>query len=196
MPEAPLAIDPRVEAAALFNKEGLVRISDEDAEYAAQQNRAVREATGLVWRQYMLRAFDRSVAEGGVKIFARVQSTLAPYRELPRDLWARLDVFEWQQGEARDPEGTVYHSIRAVASSAAPSAKQASVAADEEAAVKALKKELEVDRDMRVAEAISFCESQNFRVSERRIRSRVWPDARKLAGLLPLAPPGRKKSKR
>ena len=53
-----------------------------------------------------LRAFDRSVAEGRVKTFGSVS-------KLPKDLWARLDVVEWQHGVARDSEGMVYYSLHA-----------------------------------------------------------------------------------
>jgi hypothetical protein len=193
MPEAPLAIDPRVEAEALFNKEGLVRISDEDAEYAAQQNRAVRDATSLVWRQYMLRAFDRSVAEGRVKLYARVQSPLAPFLQLPKDLWARLDVVEWQHGVARDSEGTVYYSLHADDSSQKTSAAQSNIVADESAATKALAAELKRNLGMSREQASSWCKANKYQISGRGFLNRVWPDARIKAGLPSRASAGRKR---
>jgi hypothetical protein len=193
MPEAPLAIDPRVEAEALFDKEGLVRISDEDAEYEAQQNRAVREATGLVWRQHMLRAFDRSVAEGRVKLYARVQSPLAPFLQLPKDLWARLDVVEWQHGVARDSEGTVYYSLHADDSSQKTSAAQSNIVADESAATKALAAELKRNTGMSREQASSWCKANKYQISDRGFLNRVWPEARIKAGLPLRASPGRKR---
>ncbi len=54
--------DPRLDAEALFNKEGFVRIGDDDAARYAKQLDAVRKATSLVWRQFMLRAFDRAIS--------------------------------------------------------------------------------------------------------------------------------------
>jgi len=59
--------DPQLEAEALFNKEEFVKggfvnlsISDEKAARLSKRDRAIREATGLVWRQYMLHSFDRA----------------------------------------------------------------------------------------------------------------------------------------
>ena len=62
VPDEPLAIPPEIDAEALFNKEGLVRVSEENT----QQRKAVCEAVGLVWRRLILPAFDRLVATGRV----------------------------------------------------------------------------------------------------------------------------------
>jgi hypothetical protein len=73
-------------------------------EYAAEQGCARGYWPRLA--PVHLRAFDRSVAEGRVKTFGSVS-------KLPKDLWARLDVVEWQHGVARDSEGMVYYSLHA-----------------------------------------------------------------------------------
>lgn len=193
VPDEPLEAPAKIKAEALFNKEGLVRVSEEEAKYSTQPNKAVREATGLVWRRFILPAFDRLVATGRVEIFGRAGSALTPFQQLPRDLWTILDVLDWQHGIARDPENVVYYSIHAVAGAAPQLPKQDSILADEKSATKALAQELKIKPTMRKAEALSWCRSQELRVSERRFQSHVWPDARELAGLAPKAPPGRKR---
>jgi hypothetical protein len=104
-------LNPRLEAEALFNAEGLVRISDEEAARASKQYRAVRDATGLVWRQFMLRAFDRAVSTGAAVLYARTQTVAADFERLPADVWALLNVVDWQNGVAVAPDGTAYWSI-------------------------------------------------------------------------------------
>jgi hypothetical protein len=192
-PDVPVAIDPRIEAEALFNKEGLVRISDEVAAHAARQNKAVREAVGLVWRRYMLPAFDRAVSAGRVALYARMQSPVAPLKRLPADVWPILQVLDWHYGIARDPEGAIYYSIHADCTVPAASPKQKSILADEKAATKGLAEELKLEPTMSFSEAFSWCMSLGFRVSERRFRGVVWPNARELAGLPPRGKPGPKK---
>jgi hypothetical protein len=61
----------------------------------------------------MLPAFDRSVSSGRVKVYARIQSRLAQFQQLPADLWSRLRVLDWFGGAACDPEGNCYYSIHA-----------------------------------------------------------------------------------
>jgi hypothetical protein len=194
MPEAPLTVDPRIEAEALFNTEGLVRISDEEAAHQAQQNERVREAIGLVWRRYMLRAFDRAVSAGRVALYARMHTPVAPLRRLPADVWPILEVLDWQHGIARDPEGAIYYSIHAASTVPAASPKQKIIIADENAATKALAEELKLKPAMSFREASSWYKSFGFWTSERRFRGLVLPNARELAGLPRLGRPGRKKN--
>jgi hypothetical protein len=193
LPEAPVEIDPRVEAEALFNKEGLVRRSDEEAKREGAQNKAIREATGLVWCGYMLPAFERSVAVGWARLYARVQSALGTFQSLPSDLWQRLEVTDWEHGIARDTQGTLYYSIHAVDSNPATPAAQEAIIADETAATKALAVELRRDPEMSRSQALSWCMAQGYRLSGRGFQQRVWPKARNQAELPILASPGRKK---
>jgi hypothetical protein len=109
----PVNNDPRIEAEALFATEGVVRIRDADAEKNAKQYAAVRRATGLVWRQHMLVAFDRAVASGAVLLYARPQTISAKIERLPADAWPLLDVIDWQNGAAIAPDGTAYWSLHA-----------------------------------------------------------------------------------
>jgi hypothetical protein len=109
--ETAASFDPRLDAEALFNTEGFVRIGDEEAVSHAEQLDAVRKATGLVWRQFMLRAFDRAVSTGAVVLFARIQATSAPFERLPADVWPLLNVVDWQNGVAVAPDRTAYWSI-------------------------------------------------------------------------------------
>jgi hypothetical protein len=90
--ETAASFDPRLDAEALFNTEGFVRIGDEEAVSHAEQLDAVRKATGLVWRQFMLRAFDRAVSTGAVVLFARIQATSSPF-DNPKDLDRLFDAF-------------------------------------------------------------------------------------------------------
>jgi hypothetical protein len=185
-------LDPRVEAEALFNKEGLVRFSEKEASYDAEQNKALREVTGLVWRRFMLPAFDRSVSAGKVKIYARVHSAMAPFQALPSTLWPLLEVLDWQHGIARDLEGALYYSLHATGALFV-TPKQQSISAYEKAATKALAAALKVTPAMRRAEAKALLKSMKFPVSNNGFQTRVWPSARKLADLPPRGAPGRKK---
>jgi hypothetical protein len=72
---------------------------------------AVRNATGLVWRQIMLRAFDRAVSAEAVMLYARMQAASAPFERLPADVWPVLNVADWQNGVAIAPDRTAYWSI-------------------------------------------------------------------------------------
>lgn len=184
-------IDPRLEAEALFNSDGIVRISDEEAAQGARQSDAVRKATGLVWRQYMVRAFDRSVAQGRVKLYARVQSALAPLQELPRGLWPQLGMLDWQHGNALGSDGTHYHSLHA-AGVRLVTPKQQSISRDEERAIAALAEEFRRNKALRKIDAESFLRTKKFRISDNGFQVRVWPQARKLAGLPARGSPGRK----
>jgi hypothetical protein len=103
--------DPRIDAEALFNTEGFVRIDDEEAVEHAKQLDDVRKATSLVWHQYMLRAFDRAVSAGAIVLFARKHAVSAHFERLPKDVWPLLEIVDWQNGVAVAPERTVYWSI-------------------------------------------------------------------------------------
>jgi hypothetical protein len=110
--DAAVNIDPRLNANALFNKEG-VRIREDKSARYAKENDAVREATGLVWRQFVLRAFNRVVSTGAVLLYARVGAVSARFERLPVDVWPILDVVDWENGVAIAPDHTAYWSIYA-----------------------------------------------------------------------------------
>lgn len=118
-PDESPELDRRLEAEALFNKEGLVRISDDKAAEGARQSEGVRFATGLVWRRFMLPTFDHAVRAGRVKLFARWPSTSDDFQELPSDIWPLLDVVDWEHGAACDIQGRIYSCIH-VADTAGP----------------------------------------------------------------------------
>ena len=103
----PVEIDPRLELEARFNKgSGLTVITDEEAKQGAQQYEAARAAASFVWNRLMLPAFDRLVSAGRVKVYARVQSRMAQFQQLPTVLWSRLEASGcYNGGAARDPEG-------------------------------------------------------------------------------------------
>jgi hypothetical protein len=105
--------DPRADAEALFNTGGFVRASPEEAEKAQLEFSAVCKSTGLVWRQLMLREFDRAIAANEVALHARVGSAIVPFSALPSDVWPMLTVLDWQNAIARDPEGILFYSVHA-----------------------------------------------------------------------------------
>jgi hypothetical protein len=102
---------PQVPTRTAPNAEGFVRIDDEQAAHQSSRYQAVREATGLVWRQFMVRDFDRAVSSGVVVLYARPQSVLADFEQLPADAWPLLEVADWQNGVAVAPDGSTYWSI-------------------------------------------------------------------------------------
>ncbi len=194
--DAAPAVEPRVLAESLFNTEGLVRIPDESAKRHSQRHQRVLEAIGLVWRQYLLRDFDREVSEGRVRIYGRIGSPIAPFQQLPAELWARLVVLQWQHGIARDFEGTTYYALHAASDLRALSNGKNSLQSDETAAKRELAEELKKSPEMSRAQARSWCETKGYRVSKRAFLDRIWPNARTTADLPARAPAGRKKSKR
>jgi hypothetical protein len=179
--------DPRADAEALFNKEGLVRASDEEAEQVLREHDAVRRATGLVWRQYMLHEFSRTIAANEIALFARVGSAIAPYEALPFDVWPLLTILDWQNAIARDPEGLLVYSVHVQQTRVT-----VSTARDESAATRALAVELAHNPDLKRADAEAWCETAGFKLPHRAFRFRVWPKARQRAGLPETAAPGRK----
>jgi hypothetical protein len=190
----PVEIDPRLEREALFNRgNGLVMIRDEEAKLNAQLSEAVRAATSFVWNQLMLPDFDRSVSSGRVKVYARVQSRLAQFQQLPAELWSRLKVLYWYDGVARDPEGNRYYSIHAADSLPRVPPTQVSIMAVETAATKALGEELERNPNLTREQASDWCETYGHHLTYRGFLNRVWPAARVKAGLQSAAPPGRPK---
>ena len=83
----PPILDPMVAAETGTNAEGFVRIDDEQAARQSNRYRAVREAAGLVWRQFMLRAFDRAVSTKAIVLYARRETVSADFEQLPSDVW-------------------------------------------------------------------------------------------------------------
>ena len=184
---AKAAPDPRQDAEALFNKVGLVRASAEEAEKARLEFEAVRKATSLVWRQYMLREFDRAIAANEIALYARVGSAIAPFEALPPDVWRMLTILDWQNAIMRDPDGLLFYSLHGQRARLTVSTSR-----DESAAIRALATVLAHDPDLKRADAEGWCEKAGFKLPHRAFRFRVWPKARQRAGLPEFAAPGRK----
>jgi hypothetical protein len=179
--------DPRSDAEALFNKEGIVKVSDEQAAKGAREWDAVRKATGLVWRQFMRREFDRAVETKRIILQARIGSVLEPFQALLPDVWLVLTILDWEKGIGRDPEGVLYYSMQAHRADAA-----VSTVAGETAAIKALALELRKNPELKRADAAAWCGKAGFKLTDRGFLDRVWPKARIQAELPEKAPPGRK----
>jgi hypothetical protein len=109
--DAAVATDPPIDTETLTNAESFVRMDDEQAAHQSKRFRAIREATGLVWRQFMLRAFDHAVSTGAIRLYARRQAVSAGYEQFPNDVWPLLEVADWQNGVAIAPDGTTYWSF-------------------------------------------------------------------------------------
>jgi len=107
------AVDPRREAEDLFDPR-CITVDDQTAAREAKRYRAICRATGLVWRQYMLRSFDRAVSRGTAMLIGRPKTFSAPFERLPGDVWPLLQVIDWENGVAVAPDGTRYFSIHAV----------------------------------------------------------------------------------
>jgi hypothetical protein len=110
--------EPQLDAEALYNKEGLVRISDEEAALHEKQDQSARKAAGLVFRQFIVRSFDRAISTKSVVIYAQAGDLSAPFKRLPAHVWPLLEVADWANGVAVAPDGTAYWSIHVQSSSA------------------------------------------------------------------------------
>jgi hypothetical protein len=110
--------EPQLDAEALFNKEGLVRIPDVEAALHEKQYQSARKATGLVFRQFMVRSLDRAISTKSVVLYAQVGDLSASFKRLPPHVWPLLEVADWSNGVAVAPDGTAYWSIHVQSSSA------------------------------------------------------------------------------
>jgi len=180
--------DPRADGEAVFNKADLVRASAEEVEIGLREFDAVRRATGLVWRQFMLREFDRAIAANEIALFARVGSAIAPFESLPSDVWPLLTVLDWQDAIACDPERLLFYSLHVQRARVT-----VSTVRDENAAIRELAAELAHNPDLKRADAEAWCEKSGFKLPHRAFRFRVWPKARGRAGLPETALPGAKR---
>jgi hypothetical protein len=73
-----------------------------------------------------------------------------------------------------------------------PKARHSATSGAEKRATVVLTKALQDNKDLRRKEALNICRQHVPELSERGFRLRVWPQARKAAGLEANAPPGRK----
>jgi hypothetical protein len=78
---------------------------------------AVRAATSLVWNQFLVRGFDRAVSADAAVLYGRLRAVMADFVQVPADVWAMIEVADWQNGIAVAPDGTAYFSIHAVVAS-------------------------------------------------------------------------------
>ena len=70
----PVASDPRHDSRSSFCEGGFrSRMSESDAANEAHRSKSIREATGLVWRQFLLRDSPRAVATGEAVLLARIR---------------------------------------------------------------------------------------------------------------------------
>ena len=175
--EAGAPVEPRLAAEALFNTGPGFRcisisVSDEEAAQDTKTQEAIRRATGLVWHQYMLRAFDRAVSTKAVLLYARVQKTTAPLEAIPVDVWPLLEVVDWEKGIAVAPEGTKYWSIQAEQN---PERSAIPMKVSESATITALSRVLHERGDnLKREEAYEWLKANGFSgLSERRFRTPI-----------------------
>lgn len=68
----------------------------------AVRNSLEWKATKLIFSEQLLPAFDRAVADGMAKLYARTPTPKYPFTTLPADVWPFLRVTDWEEGCARD----------------------------------------------------------------------------------------------
>jgi hypothetical protein len=94
------------------DEEGFVRVGSKEAARSSERYQAVRFVTGLIWHQFMLRAFDRAVSAGSVVLYARTPTIADDFMRMPATAWPILaERVDWQSGTAVAPDGTVYWSL-------------------------------------------------------------------------------------
>jgi hypothetical protein len=176
--------------------------SDQSRENVAQlvphQNRrlvlnCMMEAS-LLW-QRMVEEFREAVDSDVCRIYARWGSATAPsFMQIPRDIFHQCVIENWGGetsigGRARTHSGTRLFSIFVVQTPGAVRATRA-----EADAIRTLQAHLQSDSEMKRDDAWAICKPLG--VSLRGFLQRVWPQARKAAGLTDRAPGGRKAKKK
>ena len=92
-----------------------ISIGAEEALRCEQEQERARRATGLVFRQYMVRGFDRAVSTNAIVLYGRLGAVSADFRRLPADVWPLLEVADWENGVAvARQHGVLVDSGRAV----------------------------------------------------------------------------------
>jgi len=159
----------------------------------------------ISWRDALKRIIETGHAEDTATpmLVEAVESNAVSYYprkalELGRAVRARL--FDPSTGawlmHIRDDRPSFVRLIRSDFEGWLLKLRQPTKAGSETSAIEFLSVKLKADRDLLRNDAWSVCKSEFPNLSQRRFVSHVWPDARKNAGLPPLAPAGRKKQKR
>jgi Bacterial regulatory proteins, gntR family len=106
----PLPMQPKVEI-TLQGEDGPLWFESTDRSLPGEKVENVRKAINLVWRQWILPAFNRAVSTGTIVLYARTPTLEADYTHLPADVWTDLRIADWTTGVATTPDGKTYWSI-------------------------------------------------------------------------------------
>jgi hypothetical protein len=72
--------------------------------------------TVSVWEDDMLAPFNQAASAGSILLFGRIEKMASAFVRLPPDIWTQVEVHDWENGNARQADGTDIWSIHAVMS--------------------------------------------------------------------------------
>jgi hypothetical protein len=102
-------IDQQPGPEILFDK-NLRLMDDEEVRAERQRSRVIALATGLVWRQTMVREFNNAVEAGQITLFAR-PTAREPFQPIPPDVWPSYEIRDWETGYVIGPDSLTLLSI-------------------------------------------------------------------------------------